>query len=382
MAISVSEVLEVVEGVKKQVTPKYIQECSRNHTFPEKLWNVAADLGLMGIGVPEKLGGAGGGVTELVALTEALCRAGLELPQLLMLGFVRQSIIEHGTEAQRRKYVEPTINGKLRLCFAITEPNAGTNTFKMQTLARQTPEGSYRLNGQKTFISGFEGADYCLLVARTTPYKEVTDRRQGISLFILDTKAKGISKTRLDIGLDMAESQWTLYFDDVEIPAENRIGEEGKGIKYLFSTLNPERMIVAATSLGGGDYVLGKAVEYAKQRAPFDTPIGAYQGIQHPLAYAKAHLEAARCMLYKACAMYDAGQDCGAYANMAKLLASDAGMEAVNIALQTFGGSGVDHETGIIRHFAVMKLKQIAPISNQMVLNHIGEHVLGLPKSY
>lgn len=382
MEINAEMIVQAVEGVKKAVPREYVRQCSKEQVFPQKLWDAVAAQGLLGLGVPEELGGAGGGLSEMCVLLETLNREGVGLQAIVVLGMCRTAILRHGTEEQKQRFVVPTIDGGMMHSFAITEPDAGTNTFKMRTLATRQPNGSYRLNGQKTFTSSFGDSDYCMVVARTIPFKDVSERRHGISLFMVDTKSKGIEKTLLELGTNIADQQWTEYFDDVKIPPENLIGEEGKGIEYLFSALNPERMIVASMCLGIGDFVLSKGVEYARYRDPFDKPIGAYQSLQHPMAYTKARLEAARLMRNRGAELYDSGLDCGPEANMAKLLASDAAVDAVNVALQALGGSGMAWENDVIGFLAHMKITQIAPISNQMILNYIGQHVLGLPKSY
>lgn len=382
MEDAASMIAQAIQGVKKKIQPEYMRKCQREGIFPTLLWDACAEQGLLALGVPESLGGLGGGLREQCLLLEMLNREGIGLQSIVILGMDRATLIKHGTPDQIERFVVPTLDGSMKLCFAITEPNAGTNAFNMTTLATRQPDGSYRLNGQKTWISSFVESDYCLIVARTTPFKDVTDRRHGISMFMLDTKAAGITTQRLELGTNIADQQYTLFFDDVVIPAENLIGEEGNGIKSLFHALNPERLIVASMALGVGDFVLQKGVDYAKYRDPFGVPIGSYQGVQHPFAYAKAHLEAARLMRDKGVDLYDAGLDCGAEANMAKLLASDAGFEAGNVAMQAMGGSSMAWDNDVIGYFTSLRLNQIAPISNQMVLNYIGEHVLGLPKSY
>jgi acyl-CoA dehydrogenase len=380
-SVSVEEILQAVKGVKKTVPRKYMRECQISGDFPHKLFEAVRDSGLLGLGVPEEYGGMGGGVTEVVALTEALNREGIGLVYMVLAGMVRATLAKYGNGAQKEKYLLPATSGEKKVCFAITEPNAGTNTLKIESVARRSGN-VYKLNGQKTFITGWDEADFCLLVARTTPYKEAANKADGISLFILDTKAKGVTATPLRLLSNMPEHQFTLYFDDVEIPAEDLIGQEGKGLKQMFSALNPERLVVSAQALGMGYFVLNKAIEYAKVRAPFDAPIGAYQSTQHPLAYAYAHLEASREIMYKACRLHDEGKDCGAEANMAKLLTSDAADEAIGIAMQVHGGSCLDAETDLVTFLPTMKMQKIGPVSNQMILNFIGQHVLGLPKSY
>jgi acyl-CoA dehydrogenase len=382
MAMDLALVQEAIQGITKRFDRPYWLKCAREGRATHELWRAMAEAGLLGVGIPEAYGGFGGGVRETAALMEALSQAGMPPLFLVITGLSRTAILRHGSEAQKQAYIPPTVTGEKKFCFAITEPNAGTNTFKIQTLARQSINNTYLLNGQKIFISGANEADYMLVVARTTSFKEVSDRREGLSLFIVDAKSKGIELQPLNIAITAPEKQFIVFFSDVEVPAENLLGEEGHGIRYLFDALNPERLLAAATCVGIGDYALRKAVAYARERAPFDKPIGSYQALQHPLAYAKAHLEAARLMLYHACDVYDQGGVAGPESNMVKLLASEAAVEACNLAIQVHGGYGFDTDYDIITLWPLARLMEVAPLNNQMILNYIGEHVLGLPKSY
>ena len=384
MAIAVDRV-EAVRQTAREIAERYNREywlkCAREGRFTDEMWQAMCDAGLVGLSVPEEYGGSGGGVTELVALMETLAENGVAPLFLVVTGLTRVPIIKYGTPEQIERYVKPTITGEKKICFAITEPNAGTNTFKIQTVARETEDG-WVLNGQKVFISGANEADYMMVVTRTKPLNEVQDRRQGLSIFIIDPKSPGVEMHKLNIDLTAPEKQFQVFFNDVKIPKDALLGNEGEGIRYLFDGLNPERLLGAASSIGTGEFALRRAVEYAKQRAPFGQPIGSYQGIQHPMARAKAHLDAARLMMYHAAEKFDSGDKAGAEANMAKLLASEAAIEAVDIALQAHGGNGFDEDYDIITLWPGARLGAVAPINNQMILNYIGEHVLGLPKSY
>lgn len=277
--------------------------------------------------------------------------------------------------------MKPTTTGERKLCFAITEPDAGTNSFKIKTQARPVDDG-WVLNGRKVFISGADEADDMLVVCRTRALAEVGDRRQGLSLFVVDMKSPGIELQKLNIAIEWPEKQFIVFFNDVHMPSDALIGHQDEGSRYLFDGLNSERILAAALSVGLGNYVLNRGVEYAKLRAPFNTPIGAYQGIQHPMARARAHLDAARLMTYEAASRFDAGISAGRQANMAKLLAADAAVAAAEIALQAHGGNGFDADYDIITLWPMIRLGQTIPINNEMILNYIGEHVLGLPKSY
>jgi len=352
------DIREATRVVSEGFSREYMRECIDNHRFPQEAWEALGEYGLLGITIPEDLGGSGGGQVELVALMETLAEAGLVLPMLLLTGFARVPIIRNGTPGQIERFVKPTISGAEKLCFAITEPDAGTNSFAMSTLA--TPDGDgYRLTGRKVFISGAADADRMLVVARTQ-----------------------VELQPLNIDVGWPERQYLVFFDDVKLDAGRLIGNPGQGLAGMFEALNSERLLVTAMSVGLGNYALKKAVAYANERKPFGTPIGGYQAIQHRLAEAKAELEAARLMMIHAAATFDAGGDAGSHANMAKLLGSRAAVKAVEAALQTHGGYGFDRDYDIITLWPSARLMEVAPINNEMLLNYIGEHVLGLPKSY
>jgi len=350
--------------------------------FPERLWQALADAGFLGTLVPQEHGGAGLGLREMAVLMEAMASEGMAL--LLMIVSTTMATIalaRHGSDEQKRRYLPGLADGTIRFCFAITEPNAGSNSFRMETLAARDGDG-FRIKGQKYFISGAEQAQHVLLVTRTTPAREVADRRAGLSLFIVDTDAPGFAKQVQDTALNETERQWTLFFDDVRVPRSALIGEEGRGHRYLFDLLNPERVVSAAIAIGLGRYVLGRAVAYARDRKVFQVPIGAHQGLAHPMALAHAHLELASLMTRKAAWLFDQGRAGGAEANIAKMTAADAGLEACDIAIQAHGGNGFTREYEVVTYWPLIRLIKTAPVSREMILNFIGEHVLGLPKSY
>jgi acyl-CoA dehydrogenase len=374
-------VREAAREIAQRYDRAYWLNCVRQGRFTAELWAAMGESGLLALSVPEEAGGAGGGVTELVATMETLATAGVPPLFLVVTGLSRVPIVKYGTAEQVERFVKPTLSGDKKLCFAITEPDAGTNTFKISTYARQTDDG-WLLNGQKVFISGANEAEYMLVVTRTRKATEVADRKEGLSLFVIDAKSPGIQLQPLNINVGFPEKQFLVFFDNVHIPAGGLLGEEGQGVKYLFDGLNPERLLVAAMSLGMGYYALSRAVEYTKQRAPFGKPIGSYQALQHPMARSKAHLDAARLMMYEAARRFDAGHKAGAEANMAKLLASEAAVETINTAIQAHGGNGFDTDYDVITLLPGARLLEVGPIANEMVLNYIGEHVLGLPKSY
>jgi hypothetical protein len=374
-------VREVVKGVTDRFDRREFVRRARSGEGMDDVWESMADLGLLGMGVPEEYGGSSTGMTGPVAVIEAMAQAGTPPVLFLLTAFSRMAILRHGTEDQRKQFVAPTATGEVRLCFAITEADAGTNSFRMETFAQQDGD-TYRINGRKIFISGADQATHMMVVARTTKLRDTEDKRQGLSLFVVPMDSPGLELQKMDIDLHSPEHQFFVFLNDVEVPAENLIGERDNGLRALFDALNPERLLVSAWAIGLGDHALAKGVEYASTRAPFGTPIGGYQAVQHPLARAKARLEAARLMLYTACDAYDSGGDAGAAANMAKLLASEAAGDAIDTVVQAHGGSAFDHESDVITLWPMIRLLRIAPVNNEMVLNYLAERVLGLPKSY
>lgn len=375
-------ILEAVAGVTRQVDRDYYLDTARSQTEPTKLYSAMAEQGLFALGVPEHLGGSGGGLCAVATVMEALSREGMPPMHFSLTAFSRNAIIHHGTAEQIERYVVPTLNAQLLYAFALTEPDAGTNSFAITTNARRQPDGRYRLNGSKVFISGAGTADYLMVVARTSPPAPDRPKSHGISVFMVPAKAPGVSMRLMDIDWHAPERQYEVSFDDVIVEPDDLIGAEGEGASVLFDSLNSERVVISAWTLGLGDRALEKAVAYARHRAPWGTPIGSYQGVAHPLARAKAALEAARVMTYRAAEAYDRGEPAAAHANMAKLLASEAAEAAIDSAIQTFGGSAFDRETDIVTLWPMIRILRIAPLNNEMVLNYIAERVLGLPRSY
>ncbi|MBT2523321.1 acyl-CoA dehydrogenase family protein [Arthrobacter sp. ISL-28] len=375
-------VAETVSGLTKRWDRRYYLEKSAAHEAPTELYAAMADAGLFALGVPEEHGGAGGGVTAVAAVMEAMSRVGMPPMIYSLTSFSRQAIIRFGTPEQIETHVKATLTAERTFSFALTEPEAGTNSFAISTTATRRDDGSYVLKGQKVFISGADQADHMIVVARTTPSDRVENKSDGLSLFVIDAKSPGLSMSPLNIEWHAPERQFTVYFDDVIIPPEGLIGEEGKGAACLFESLNTERVVISAWTLGLGQFALAKAVEYAKVRAPWGAPIGQYHSVSHPLAKAKAQLEAARLMTYQAAAQIDQGLPAGDLSNMAKLLASEAADAAVDAALQTHGGSAFDADTDIVTIWPMVRILRIAPLNNEMILNYIAERVLGLPRSY
>lgn len=376
----VASVFDAVDSVVAACPRSLYLQRARQRGHAPELWEAIVAADLLAIGIPEHLGGAGGGLTGCVAVMEALSRAGVPPLQYSLTTFSREAILRFGTHAHIRDHVLTTISGERRFCLGVTEPEAGTNSFASRTTARRTETG-YRINGQKVYISAADESDHILLLARTAPPGEPVSRRHGFGIFAVDLNTPGISMRQLDIEWHAPEYQFEVFFGDVEVPTEALIGEEGLGFDHLLSVLNQERITIAAWALGLGEYALSKAVEYAKNRAPFGRPIGAFQAVQHPLALAKAEMAAARHVMYAAAAQYDAGEDAGEQANMAKLLASRAALSAIDAAIQTHGGAAFVYETDVITLWPMIRVLQIAPINNESVLNYLGERLLGLPRS-
>jgi alkylation response protein AidB-like acyl-CoA dehydrogenase len=304
---------------------------------------------------------------------------------MLVVGNVMDAelIARYGSTEMKERYLPPLARGEARFCFALTEPTAGSNTFRTATHARLDGD-SYVLNGQKMFITGVNASDYLLVVARTTRLEEAQDKREGLSLFVVDRRAAGITLQPLDMGVLHPETQFAVYFDDVRVPRGDLVGEEGMGSRYLFDALNPERISAAAVAVGLGRFVLDKAVAYARERVVFDRAIGSHQGLAHPLAEVKTELELAAVMTQYAAGLVDSGDKKGAaaYANMAKLAAADAATRACDLAIEVHGGSGFSNDVDLITVWPFVRMLRTVPVSREMILNYIGEHVLGLPRSY
>jgi acyl-CoA dehydrogenase len=376
----VRSVYDAVAGVVAACPRELYLKRARAGEHAPELWEAMVAADLLAIGIPEELGGVGGGLTGCTAVMAALAEAGIPPLQYSLTAFCREAILRHGSEQQIRDHVVPTVSGQRRFCLGVTEPEAGTNSFAARTVAVATEKG-YRISGQKVFISAADESDHILLLARTAPPGEPVGRRSGFGLFVVDMATPGIELRRLDIEWHAPEYQFEVFLDDVEVPADALVGEEGLGFDHLLACLNQERVTIAAWALGLGQYALRKAVEYAKVRAPFGRPIGAHQAVAHPLALAEAEMEAARQVTWSAAADYDSGKDAGAQANMAKLLASRAALGAVEAAIQTHGGSAFVYETDVVTLWPMIRILQIAPLNNESVLNYLAERVLGLPRS-
>jgi len=379
---------DLIREFVRQVARKYGRDYwlarAREGRFTHELWQELAAGGYLGMMIPEEYGGGGLGMREMAVLIEEMGHQGIPL-LLIVVGSVMDAVLiaEHGSQSLKERFLPPLARGETKLCFALTEPTAGSNSFRVSTLARAEGD-DYVLNGQKMFISGADEADHLLVVARTTPFEQVQDKREGLSLLIVDRRAPGVTLQPLEMGVLHPETQFAVYFDDVRVPRGDLVGEEGKGSRYLFDALNPERISAAAVAVGLGQFVLEKALAYARERVVFDKPIGAHQGLQHPLAVAKTHLELAALMTRHAARLFDGGDKvtAAAYANMAKFAAAEAATEACDLAIEVHGGSGFSNDVDLITMWPFIRMLRTIPVSREMVLNYIGEHVLGLPRSY
>jgi len=374
-------ILQTVNRIASRLGRRYWLECARAGRQPHELWSELASAGLTGVGVPAEMGGSGYGLVEAVLVQEALAKHGIPLLHLLTTQLSRIPIIRYGSREQVEEYVRRTCGEGRRISLCVTEAEAGSDTWRIKTFAERRNSG-YILTGQKSFITGAAEADFLLVVARTRRYEEVVDKKDGISLFILESGLEGISFERLNIEMHSPEHQYIVYFDGVKLDDRNLVGGEGMGYQYLFDALNVERILIAAISVGLGDHILGKAVDYAKQRIVFGKPIGSYQGLQFRLARAKIHMEASRLMVYDAASKFDRDEKVGGEANMAKYIAAEASLEAFEAAMQTLGGYAYELETDVITLYPIIRLFKTAPVTDELVLSYVGRHVLGLPKSY
>ena len=361
----------------------YWRELDRKEAYPDEFVQTLTEAGYLAALIPEQYGGSGLGITEAAIILEEVNRSGGNSAACHAQMYIMGTLLRHGSEEQKRAYLPKIASGELRLqAFGVTEPTTGTDTTQLQTMAVRNGD-RYVVNGQKVWISRAEYSDLMLLIARTTPREEVVKKTDGLSVFLVDLRAAvGNGVTIRPLRAMMNHATTEVFFDNLEVPAENRIGEEGRGFRYLLDGLNAERILIAAECVGDGRWFIERAVKYANERVVFNRPIGKNQGVQFPIARAHVNVEAADLMRARAAELFDGGQPCGAEANMAKLLAADASWEAANVALQTFGGFGFAEDYDIERKFRETRLYQVAPISTNLILSYIGEHVLGLPRSF
>jgi acyl-CoA dehydrogenase len=375
---------EAVGRICARFDDQYWRDTDETGAFPEAFVDAIAEGGWLGIAMPEAFGGAGLGLTEAVHVMQTIAQSGAAYSgasavHLNIFGLM--PVVKFGTDAQKARHLPRIIAGQDKACFAVTEPNSGLDTASLQTRAERTNDG-YRITGRKIWTTMAQRANKILIIARTTPKAEAKKPTEGLSLFYTD-----FDRTKIDarpipkMGRKAVECNM-LFIEGLEVPKEDLIGEEGQGFKYLLSGLNPERVLFGAEAVGIGRAALAKAAAYANERVVFGRPIGQNQGVQHPLAKAWIELEAANLMAFKAAALYDAGRECGAEANAAKYLGGEAGFHACEAAVLAHGGMGYAKEYDVERYFREVMIARIAPVSREMILNFVGERVLGLPKSY
>ena len=378
-----AELRDGVRAVVSQFDSRYWQELDEARAFPEKFVDALTEAGWLSALIPEEYGGSSLSLTEASVVMEEINRAGGNSGACHGQMYVMGCVVRHGSDKQKRDLLPRIASGEVRMqSMAVTEPTTGSDTTKLKTTAVLKGD-HYVVNGQKVWTSRLQHSDYMLLLARTTPLAEVKKKSEGLSVFLVDLR-KEVGKTITVRPIRNMVNHETneIFIDNLEIPVENRIGEEGKGLKYILDGLNAERILIAAECVGDGYWFVEKATNYANNRVVFDRPIGKNQGIQFPIAKSFVNVEAASLMRYAACELFDAGKDCGAQANMAKMLAADASWEAANACLQTHGGFGFAAEYDIERKFRETRLYQVAPISTNLILSYVGEHVLGMPRSY
>ncbi|MFQ6393583.1 acyl-CoA dehydrogenase family protein [Nocardia sp. KC 131] len=359
----------------------YVLPKARNNEPLTELWDEAGKLGFLGVNLPEEYGGGGAGMYELALVMEELSTQGAGLLLMVVSPAICGTIIsKYGTDEQKQEWLTKLADGTAKMVFGITEPDAGSNSHQITTTARRDGD-DWILNGRKIFISGVDQAEAVLIVSRTEDHK--TGKLKP-ALFIVPTDAPGFVKTPQEMDIIEPDHQFTLFLDDVRLPSNALVGKEDAALMQLFAGLNPERIMGAAMAVGIGRYAINSAVTYAKERTVWKTPIGAHQGISHPLAQVKIEVELARLMMQKAATLYDAGDEMGAAeaANMAKYAAAEASIKAVDQAIQTHGGAGLTKEYGLAAMLAAARIGRIAPVSREMVLNFVAQHSLGLPKSY
>ena len=370
----------VVE-ICKRYPGEYWRDLDSRREYPEKFVNELTQGGYLGALIPQEYGGSGLGIADGCLILETIHAQGGNAAACHAQMYIMGTVLRHGSQAQKTMYLPKIAAGELRLqAFGVTEPNAGSDTTKLQTTAVRKGD-RYVINGRKMFISRVLQSDLMLLLARTTAVEQVKRRTEGLSVFLIDIRGlKGFEVRPLR--MMMNHNTNALFFDDVEIPATSLIGDEGKGFSYILDGMNAERILVGSESIGDGTWFVDKAVSYSSQRVIFGKPIGANQGVQLPIAKAHTAVEAARLMRDKAAALFDAGEPCGPEANMAKYLAAEAAWEAANACIDCHGGYGYAEEYDVERKFRECRLYKTAPINQNLVLAYVGEHVLGMPRSY
>jgi acyl-CoA dehydrogenase len=377
------EIRSAVRALCAQFPDEYFRKIDLERGYPEEFVRALTEAGWLAALIPQEYGGSGLSLAEASVIMEEINRSGGNSGACHGQMYVMNVLVRHGSQEQREFYLPKIASGELRLqSMAVTEPTTGTDTTKLKTTAVRKGD-RYVINGQKVWTSRVRHSELMLLLARTIPLAEVKKKSEGLSVFMVDLRdaiGKGLNLRPIENMVNHETNE--LFFDDLEVPVENLIGEEGKGFKYILDGLNAERVLIAAECIGDGRWFIERASRYAKDRIVFDRPIGQNQGVQFPLAESHIEVEAASLMRFRACELYDARKPCGAEANMAKYLAAKASWEAGNACLQTHGGFGFACEYDVERKFRETRLYQVAPISTNLILSYVAEHVLGLPKSY
>ena len=377
---SLQQIRDSVSKLCSDFDSKYWQEIDEKSLYPEKFIEELTKSGWLSVLIPQDYGGSGLGILEASVILEEINRSGGNSGVCHAQMYIMGTLLRHGNNEQKEKFLTQIASGKLRLqSFGVTEPTTGSDTTRIKTTAIKKSD-RYVVNGQKVWTSRFQNTDLMLLLARTKPLDKI-EKIDGLSVFLVDVKnSKGISSKPIRNMVNHETNE--VFFDDLEIPIDNLIGKENEGFKYILDGMNAERALIAAECIGDGRWFIEKAVNYANDREVFDRKIGMNQGIQFPIAKAYTNIEAADLMRYKACELFDQKRKCAKEANMAKLLAADASWEAANVCLQTFGGFGFASEYDVERKFRETRLYQVAPISTNLILSYIAEHVLNLPRSY
>jgi acyl-CoA dehydrogenase len=378
------EIREAVVRLCAQFPGEYWRELDRENRYPSEFVNALTEAGYLSVLIPEEYGGSGLPLSAAAAILEEVQRAGCNGAACHAQMYTMGTVLRHGSPEQKQKYLPEIAAGRLRLqAFGVTEPSSGTDTTALKTTARREGNDAYVVNGQKIWTSRAEHSDLMLLLARTTPADQVRKRTEGLSVFLVDMRAAlGSGLTIRPIRTMMNHATTEVFFDDLRVPAENLVGEEGRGFRYILSGMNAERILIAAECIGDAKWFVERATSYSKERVVFGRPIGQNQGVQFPIARAYANMRAAELMVREALRLYEAGQNPGAEANMAKMLAADASFEAANVCVQTHGGFGFAEEYDIERKFRETRLYQVAPISTNLILAYLAEHMLGMPRSY
>ncbi|MGB8209084.1 MAG: acyl-CoA dehydrogenase family protein, partial [Mycobacterium sp.] len=371
---------ESVSGIAGRYGPEYFLERGRSGQGIEELWKDLGASGLLGVHLPEEYGGGGGGMAEAVVVVEELAANGMPMLIWVISPAICGNILSHhGSEEMKREWLPHLADGSRKMAFGLTEPDAGSNSHNVATSARRTGAG-WRISGSKYYISAVDQADALLVAAKDAEHS--TPDKSALSLFVVPTNNPGLQFQKIETSIVSPDSQFTVFLDDVEVGEDALIGTAGNGLRQVFAGLNPERILVGAICSGVGRYAIAKAADYAKERQVWSTPIGAHQGISHPLAEAHIAVELSRLATIRSAELFDAGQPAGEAANIAKFAASEAALQALDQAIQTHGGNGLSHEYGLSELWFITRLMRTAPVSREMVLNFIAQTSLGLPRSY